>query len=368
MKLKIINRITLYSLISMLIGIMLISSCAQSPTSAPTTTTETSKPDIITLKFAETDAANFSRPTYAMIPTLDEMEKLSNGRIVVQRFWGGTLVSAANCEPAITSGLIDFGAPRQYEGGPYLLCALGGLPYAAEKDGNSVTRAVNKLVAKGYMDAALQRANLKYLTHLGSTGYHIGFKNAKPMTFKDLAGIKIRDPGGYMGKALKAMGMSPTTLIPAEAYDGLSKGVVDAIFWHMPGHIDVGTWELYKSFLLLNLGRFTTKFMAFSQKRWDTLPPDIQKLISDLWGEKYMERELESYVISGKLAEDKMRGKGIDFYSLPEAEMEKVRKSVIPVWDQAIAEMDKLGLNGRQVMTEYTGFLKEFGEKPPWAP
>ncbi|MDD4859660.1 MAG: TRAP transporter substrate-binding protein DctP [Dehalococcoidales bacterium] len=336
---------------------------------APTTTAPaTTKPaEQIILKWADADPISASRPTFAMIPTLDQLEKDSNGRIKVERYWGGTLVSADNTGAAIGSGLIDFGVPRQYTGGPFGLVALGGLPYAG-KDCNNITKAINELVAKGYMKDDLTKVGLYYFTSVGSSGYHALLKDKKPMTFDQLKGIKIRNPGGYLGPALQAMGMVPVTLTPAEVYDAVSKGVVEAVAWHLAGFVDFKIHEVTKNLLMLDVGRFTTKFVAFNAKKWDTLPADVKALVAAALDDEYMALELESYEIGGNRSLETMKAKGMDIYNLPEAEMAKVVIAVTPVWDNAIADLDKKGLPGKQIITDFVDSLKAKGENPPWKP
>ena len=66
---------------------------------------------------------------------------------------------------------------------------------------------------------------------MGTSGYSFMMKNKNPMTFAELSGIKIRNPGGYLASALKASVMVPVTIVPAEVYDAMAKGLVEAACW-----------------------------------------------------------------------------------------------------------------------------------------
>ena len=61
-----------------------------------------------------------------------------------------------------------------------------------------------------------------------------------------------------------------------------------------------------------------------------------------------------------------MKASGITIYDWPQAEIDKARAAVVPIWNQAIEDMDKRGMPGRQIMIYYVAALNTLGENPPW--
>ena len=58
---------------------------------------------------------------------------------------------------------------------------------------------------------------------------------------------------------------------------------------------------------------------------------------------------------------------GIDIYKLPKAETAKIKAKAVPIWEKYIADMEKAGLPGREVVNEFVKALKKLGEEPPYS-
>lgn len=343
--------------------VVLLACSAPSPVASPSAAPKSVKP--IVLKYGDYDPANAIGPKLTLDPTFNKLEELSGGRIKVERYYGGSLITAENSYEAILSGICDITKARQYTGGTFLLATIGEMPYAA-KDLTNVIKALNELVAKGYMDDVVK--GTKFLSITGISNYSFLFKGKKPMNIEELKGIKMRSPGAYLGSTIKALGMVPVTVAPPEVYDALTKGVIDGVMWNRGSMRDYRVHEVGKTFLALEAQPWTNSIFIMNQKSWNSLPPDLQKLVDDLCGEKMGILNMTNSIKEDAQAEADMKKLGVDFYSWPDSEMQKVRKTILPVWEQGIADLNKKGLPGKQIMTEFVNSLKAKGENPPWTP
>lgn len=336
---------------------------------APAPTTAAPAPAVkpIVLKFPHFNPPTSSDLMYAFEPSFKELEEKSGGRVKVERYYSGSLLGDKELYEGILSGIGDFTKLAMgYQPGLFQLITIGEMPYAAPKDANNAVRAINQLIKKGYMDSDLK--GLKAFTVVTTTPYNWLFKDKKPMTLEQLKGIKMRNPGAYLGKAIQAVGMAPVSLTPSEVYDGFAKGVVEGVYWMNASFVTYRASDVGKYLLQVSAQFWTASLVAMNEKTWNSLPKDIQGLMEDIFTEKMMLRHLEAWQKTDEPALKTMRDKGIEVYSWPQAEVDKMRKAILPVWDDGVKDLDKKGLNGKQVMTEFVNNLKALGENPPWAP
>jgi TRAP-type C4-dicarboxylate transport system substrate-binding protein len=175
----------------------------------------------------------------------------------------------------------------------------------------------------------------------------------------------VRNPGGYQGESLKALGMTPVGLAPTEIYDGFSKNMVEAVYWMRDSMVAYKVYELGKYVLNFDANVFSTVVLLMNEKTWNKLPKDLQ----DICTEEIMTIQAgnpKAFAAGDVKAIEKMKQSGITIYDWPQAEIDKARAAVLPIWDQAIEDMNKRGMPGRQIMLDYVAALKNLGENPPW--
>jgi TRAP-type transport system periplasmic protein len=236
------------------------------------------------------------------------------------------------------------------------------LPYAG-KDPVNIYKAITELINKGYAKNDLK--GLHFFASTGTPSYAFLFRSKKPMSLQDMAGIKVRNPGGYQGESLKALGMTPVSLTPTEVYDAFSKGTMDAVYWMRDSFVAYKVYELGKNLLNFDANVFSTVVLLMNEKTWNSLPKDLQAICT----EEIMTIQAgnpRAFAAGDVAAIETMKKVGITIYDWPQAEIDKARTAVLPIWDKAIEDMDKRGMPGKQIMTEYVAALNKLGENPPW--
>jgi len=319
----------------------------------------------IVLKFADHNIATGVAQAHAIIPTLKKIEERSGGRLKIESYWGGSLVTAATAYESLRSGLIDIGKPGEYAKGAFLVMTIGAMPFAA-RDPRNIPVALNTLIKRGYMDESLK--GLKFLTIGCTSPYGFLFKDKKPMKMEDFKGIKVRSPGAYLGSGINALGMTPVTVTPTEVYDAISKGVVEGGYWSRSSHVDYKIHELCKYFLAIDAQIWSSSLFAMNENSWKKLPPELQKIIEEEMGDKLGKMQVEAYLKGDQEAEKVMKAKGIEIYTLSPLEIERIRKAMLSVWEVGISDLNKKGLDGKKIMAEFVIELRKLGENPPWSP
>jgi TRAP-type C4-dicarboxylate transport system substrate-binding protein len=315
------------------------------------------------LKYSTADIEASGGQKNAVLPALKRIEQRSNGRITFQMAFAGSLLKAAEEYEGLINGVADFGRTMLYtKSNLYQIASLGMLPYAA-KDPVNIYKAITELINKGYA-----KNDLKGLHFFGSTGtptYAFLFRDKQPMTLKEMAGIKVRNPGGYQGESLKALGMTPVGLTPTEIYDAFSKNTVEAVYWMRDSMVAYKVYELGKYVLNFDANVFSTVVLLMNEKTWNSLPEDLQAICA----EEIMTIQAgnpRAFAAGDVMAIEKMKKAGITIYSWPQAEVDKARAAVLPIWDMAIEDMNKRGMPGQQIMIDYVAALNKLGENPPW--
>jgi TRAP-type transport system periplasmic protein len=317
------------------------------------------------LKYSTADIEASGGQKNAVIPALKRIEQRSNGRITFQMSFAGGLLKANEEYEGIINGVADFGRTMLYtQGNLFQILALGMLPYAGT-DPVNVYKAITEIINKGYVKDELK--GLHFFASTGTTSYAFLFTKKKPMSLKEMAGIKVRNPGGYMGDSLKELGMTPVSLVPTEIYDALSKNTMESVYWMRDSFVAYKTYELGKYLLNFDANVFSTVILLMNEKTWNSLPKDLQQICT----EEIMTIQAgnpRAFAAGDTAAVETMKKAGIEVYSWPQAEIDKARAAVLPIWNKAVQDMDKRGMPGKQIMTEYVAALNKLGEKPPWKP
>jgi TRAP-type C4-dicarboxylate transport system substrate-binding protein len=191
-------------------------------------------------------------------------------------------------------------------------------------------------------------------------GYvHTSSKQIK--TLDDFKGLKMRAPTRQTNKLLAKLGATPVGMPVTGVADALSKGTIDG--FALP-------WEVIPAFKLHEMTKFHTQtdptrpalysagfVFAMNQARYDALPADLKKVIDNNSGAG-LSRQIgkiwdESQAVGRKAAAD--RGNTIMTLSL--AETDNWIKASAPLNDEWVADMDKRGLPGKQMLQDARDLL-----------
>lgn len=175
-------------------------------------------------------------------------------------------------------------------------------------------------------------------------------------TMEDFKGLRVRAPTRQSTKMAEALGATPVPMPLPQAADGLAKGVIDGA---------IIPWEVVPAMKFQEITKFHTEMpvgapqisnnvfiLAMNQARYDSLPPDLKKIIDANSG-----AEPSAWV--GKIfAEDAAPGRksaevrNNNFYTLPAAEWKRWEKSTASVADEWVKDMNAKGLDGKRLLEE----------------
>jgi len=274
-----------------------------------------------------------------------EIEKRTNGRVKISYFPGGTLTKDRVCYDGVVKGISDIGQSCfAYTRGRFPLMEAVDLPLGYPS-GGVATRVAYEFYKK--MNPKELR-DVKVLTIHGH-GPAILAAKKDVNSLADLRAMKIRTTG-LAAKLAKYLGAAPVGMPQGAAYEALQKGVVEGTF--VPIEVLKG-WkqgEVIDYVIETEALRYTTAmFVVMNKKKYESLPPDIQKVFDEV-GEEWV-------VVHGKVWDDiDIAGRkfvidlGRKIHQLPPAEEKKWIQSVRPVIIDYQSKTEKKGLPGKKAV------------------
>jgi len=283
-----------------------------------------------------------------------EIEKRTNGKVKIVLYPGGTLTPPNKCYEGIVNRISDIGMSLfGYTRGKFPLTEVSDLPLGY-KSGLIATRAINAYYTK-FQPKELQEVKIMYLHAHGPVIFH----TKKPVTnLEDLKGMKIRS-GGLTAKVVTALGAVPVAMPITDAYDALSRGIAEGILvpfeamdgWKL-GEVVKYTTENYAS------GASGGFFVAMNKNKWNSLSPDIQRVIEKI-NQEWIERTGMLWVELDKAGRDFVLKHGNKIIPLTKSEDQRWSKAMDSILDDYVKNTTSKGLPGKEVLKFYQDYLSD---------
>ncbi|MEI6026303.1 MAG: TRAP transporter substrate-binding protein [Betaproteobacteria bacterium] len=193
--------------------------------------------------------------------------------------------------------------------------------------------------------------------------FHSATKQIKSVA--DLKGMKVRGPTRQITKMLGAVGATPVGMPLPAITDALSKGTIDAcaIPWEVVPSIKVHELTKFHSeFDNTGGALYTTTFvMAMNTAKYNSLAPDLKRVIdanSGMAASAWLGKTQQSNDPAGrKTAVDR----GNTIYQFTAAQREEFVKLSSNVDDEWVADMDKRGFKGAQLLSTAKALIAKHG-------
>ncbi len=212
---------------------------------------------------------------------LDTVTENSNGRIAFDYFAAESLCPGAEIVQCISDGRADMGVTvPTYTPDKFPLQNLSALPFMTD-DNQAMMAAFHELQKTNAEFAAeSERLGLRNLGYW-SAGTSI-FGSKEPLaSAADLNGVRIRAVGDGLLSALDAAGASPVALTAGEMYEGVERGIIDAVANNLDAPISYKLTEVLDHWTDTGYGHYITIGMWISDSAYDALPSDLQAVIDD---------------------------------------------------------------------------------------
>jgi TRAP-type transport system periplasmic protein len=280
-----------------------------------------------------------------LLPMTEDIAKATDGRVKVN-----VLPAPLGPPPAhfdlVANGVVDLAQGNQvYTPGRFKTADIAEMPFLGNTS-EAISVAYWHTFQKMLINAH-EYDKVKVLA-VFSHGPGAVFAKGRDLTKPDaLKGMKIRVGGGIAHDVASALGAVPIEGPSSKAYELLSQGVADGIFFPFE------SVESFKVMSLLDQGLFvpgglynTSFFVVMNKAKWDALSDEDKKAIDSVTGEALVRKAGKIWDKADADAREAMKGKITVQTASPE-QMSLLKKELQPLIEAKIAEVSSTGINGK---------------------
>ena len=180
------------------------------------------------------------------------------------------------------------------------------------------------------------------------------FTRAGVASVEDLDGLRIRVPGATVEQIATELGMVSISSPLTEAYDQISRGIIDGMFQTYGTVLDFNMSE-HMPVVITVPGGFaaSSQFLVVSDAAWDRISPEDQAAIDALSGEAMASRFAAVWQAHNAEAIEELVAGGVTRIDLEGAELEAMQARLAPIWDQWIADASARGVDAEAAVAFY---------------
>ena len=192
----------------------------------------------------------------------------------------------------------------------------------------------------------------KVLVIHGDGGMSLHTRGKAVQNLADLTGLKLRASSRTAAKTIESLGATPVSMPPAQMTEAISKGVVDGALasWEVVPATKLNEVTQYHSATPAGQPAFgyTVLAMLMSQRKFDSLPKDLQAIIERNSGKALSERFANSWDNAMDRAHDATPAEGL--VEINGAAYADMQAAAAPAVDQWVKEVAGKGLDGQALV------------------
>ncbi len=283
-----------------------------------------------------------------------EVEKRTNGKVVINTFPGGTLLGAKSMMDGVIAGQADIGnLCMAYQGDRFVVTNAIALPvgFTTAKSGSlALLDLYNKHKPTSF-------SKVKVLTMFTTAPSHLMTKKAIK-NLADLKGYTLRASGGAAA-ILKAWGANQVGMPQSDVPEAMQKGTIQGQFTSFDVLKDFKYAEICKYAVVLN-GPVYAFSVVMNMDKWNALPKDVQKVMDGMvreqseWTGNYLDNHIKESVAWSK------KDHSVTFYKLPAGEMAKWNKLIEPVTANWINSKKEKGIPAEEIAADVAALAKKY--------
>jgi tripartite ATP-independent transporter DctP family solute receptor len=211
----------------------------------------------------------------------DEFARRANarlgGKVKVTVFGSSQLGGDKEMMQKLKLGTIDMVEPSTVMSSEADIFGVFEMPYLVKS--REHMQKIEKALFWSKIEPAAEAKGIKVLA-VWENGFRHITNNKHPInTPADLKGIKLRVPEGkWRVKMFQAYGANPSPMKYSEVFTALQTGVMDGQENPFAQIASAKFYEVQK-YLSLTGHVYTPAYLVVSTKKWETLPPDVRKVL-----------------------------------------------------------------------------------------
>jgi TRAP-type C4-dicarboxylate transport system substrate-binding protein len=286
---------------------------------------------------------------------VDRINEKAAGKLKVVPYFGETLIKQQEAFRSTVLGVADmsyFGPTSP--GSPVVLGRIQSLPFLGITSHEMGTEVVRRL----FKESPELQAEYKGVKPLGMFGIPMdNFHMVKKAVHvpNDAKGLKIIALGPRVD-FMKQIGAVPVTMGLGDWYTSLERGVVEGLYFLFPVLANFKGEDLFKYHTVVNASLGLNMFI-FNEKKWNSLPPDLQKIIEEAADWRAAEIMKSDRAEEERIIAD-LKKRGQEIYYPTAAEMKLWQAEAKPVHDKWIADNESKG--SKKVYDHFQKIIKEY--------
>ncbi len=303
-------------------------------------------------------------PVHGFIPWAEAVQERTNGDVTIEFYFAGSLLPNAEALAGTRSGVADI----SYHAFTYtpaelpLWNVISFMGFKVPKP-HVVALAATEY---GLMDAEgngeIAKAGVVYLGGYVTPTYHFICRTDQIASAKDLAGKRVRTPGGPWAEFTKSLGMVDVNITSAEMYTAFERGAVDCGAAD-PTHLVTGAnlLRVAKGFNELPMGPFFTGGgWLFNPGSWNRISDENKKIVLEETS-RNLARMINGYIQMGEDAKAAGKEGGIHFVQ-PEQDLVDAYDTFVGNIDNIVIERAKATNvpNIEQEIADFTALLEKW--------
>lgn len=291
----------------------------------------------------------------------NEIEKQTNGKVKIKPYWGGTLFGAEEQVKALSDGVVDIAAiyPDFYPKQLPLFGAFWLFPKGPENWETIRWIYKESIATIPEFDKELKNSNMKIL--LMENGLPMCYMARYPITsLKDLKGKKWRAGDRWNLKLLENQESVAISVPWGDCYMALQTGTVDGVVSNYDGMHRQKFDEPAKNILTGKaIGWSQPMFYAINQKKWDSIPKDLQEGIlraSEITEKAFS--EMYNAEFNRIVEAEKKAGCTVNFYSAEDVDSWADEKCLEGLRDIFCSELQEDGIeNPKEMLSQLKAII-----------
>ncbi len=272
---------------------------------------------------------------------IEELQKRSGGRLAPKYYHSAQLYKDAHVTKALRTGTVEMAVPGNWVlEGFDTSTSITMLPMFFGQPGKVTEDLIDGEVGKAVNLSLEKKVGVKSPGRWFELGYDQTWTRNKKITkMEDFKGLKIRHSGGSIPEdRLNAFGASAVFIAWPDVPMALVQGTVDGICSTAKSVESAKLYEAGIKYAVLcrNFNGYYVPLVNL--KFWNSLPPDLQKIFTDVWNE-VAPRQREIARKEQAEARKIMEGKGVEFYEPSDEELAKWRKHLMPIQDKIVKDL-----------------------------
>jgi len=283
-----------------------------------------------------------------------DIEKATQGRVTVTVFAANTLSPPMQVYDNTVKGVVDVGTNLlAYSPGRLPLSEVLQQPlgYQNGYQGSKLANAYyKKFKPKEFDDVKVM------FLHGAAPGFIFTKKPVK--STDEIKGLRIR-ANAENAPIVKNLGASPVTMPVSEAYDSLSRGVVDGTLFPLEALRGFKIAEVVKT-VIENYGvsYLTSMYCIVNKDKWNALSPADQQAIEKI-NDEYNEKFGRKWVELDNMAKEFAKEKGVTFVAVSKEEEAATAQKMKPILEEYVTMTKAKKLPGDEALKFCQDYLKK---------